>query len=73
MTASLLREKNVYQLTNKVTGKTRVGVFCHWGQTGYAIFQPLGEPSFQDLFLLDELEKWEFEFLRWATSDDLGY
>lgn len=47
-------------------------VFKHFGQTGEPVFQPVGEPSFQDCFILKNLESNLVKYVRVATADDLG-
>ncbi len=45
-------------------------VFKHISQTGAAVFQPPGEPSFQDCFILKDVTN--LKFVRIATQEDLG-
>lgn len=61
---------NVYQLRNKKTGKKEEAVFQHIGETGWAIFNPPGEPSFQDCFGLKNFDDWEISWLRVANRED---
>jgi hypothetical protein len=68
-----LRKKCVYQLYYMGRRK-ELAVFCHIGSEGMPIFHPLGEPSFQDVFGLDNYEThWIAEFERDGTPEDLGY
>jgi hypothetical protein len=68
MKAEELKPDSVYSIDDK-----ELAVFKHLGQTGMPIFQPLGEPSFQDCFGLKDLSKHALVFIRKATSSDLGY
>lgn len=47
-------------------------VFKWWGETGKPVFHPPGEPSFQDVFILDDWQEHVTEFVRRATDADLG-
>lgn len=74
-----LVKDSVYRLYHRETPshgyiKKELAVFCHIGQTGMPIFHPLGEPSFQDVFGLEDYEnKWLVIFEREGTQDDVGY
>lgn len=62
-----LREHCVYRLKSG-----DLAVFKWWGQTGKPVFHPLGEPSFQDVFILNNWQENVVSFVRVATRDDLG-
>jgi len=54
--------------------KKELAVFCHIGSTGMPIFHPPGEPSFQDVFGLENYDThWLVIFEREGTQDDVGY
>jgi len=67
-----LRRDAVYQLYY-MGRKKELAVFCHLGSTGMPIFHPLGEPSFQDVFGLENYEThWVAIFEREGTPEDTG-
>ena len=74
-----LVKDGVYQLYYRRSSeegftKKEMAVFRHIGQTGMPIFHPLGEPSFQDIFGLENYEtNWVAIFIRDGDKDDLGY
>lgn len=74
-----LVKDGVYQLYYRKSNeegyaKKEQAVFCHIGQTGMPIFHPLGEPSFQDIFGLENYEtNWVAIFIRDGDQNDLGY
>jgi len=74
-----LVKNGVYQLYYRKSNKEgyrkmEQAVFCHIGQTGMPIFHPLGEPSFQDVFGLENYEtNWVAIFVRDGDKNDLGY
>ena len=74
-----LVKDGVYQLYHKRSNeegftKKEMAVFRHIGQTGMPIFHPLGEPSFQDIFGLENYEtNWVAIFIRDGDKNDLGY
>lgn len=69
-----LRKDGVYQLYY-MGRKKELAVFRHLGgDNGMPIFHPLGEPSFQDVFGLENYEThWVAIFEREGTPNDLGY
>jgi len=74
-----LRKDGVYQLYSRKTlnegfQKKELAVFSHIGSTGMPVFHPLGEPSFQDVFCLEDYEAyWVAIFEREGNPEDLGY
>jgi hypothetical protein len=56
-----LKTQTLYKLTNKKTRATELAVFMHIGETGWPIFHPEGEPSFQDWFGLKKPNDYIFE------------
>lgn len=62
-----LRNGYVYRLKSG-----DLAVFKWWGQTGKPVFHPPGEPSFQDVFILNNWQEQVVRFVRVGTNDDLG-
>ena len=62
-----LKPDHVYEVLDG-----ELAVFKHIGNTGYPVFQPLGEPSFQDIFLLKDPHVQVKRLVRKATKKDLG-
>lgn len=59
----------VYQLDDG-----RLVVFKHIGGTGFPVFNPVCEPSFQDCFIFsDDWRKYVIKKVRKATKKDLNY
>lgn len=75
----LLKKDGVYNLYHRKAPdegwrKKELAVFCHLGTTGMPIFHPLGEPSFQDIFGLENYEThWLVIFERMGDKNDLGH
>ena len=67
MERSELREGHVYRLKSG-----ELAVFKWFGRTGKPVFHPLGEPSFQDVFTLNNWQENVKGFVRVGTNDDLG-
>jgi len=76
---NLLIKNGVYSLYHRNAPdegwiKEKQAVFCHIGTTGMPIFHPLGEPSFQDIFGLQNYDThWLAIFERMGNKNDLGY
>jgi hypothetical protein len=68
-----LRKDAVYQLYY-MGRKKELAVFKWIGDGGMPIFHPLGEPSFQDVFGLENYDThWVVIFEREGNPEDLGH
>ena len=66
MLKSKLKENYVYRFDNG-----ELAVFGYISQTGMPVFHPLGEPSFQDVFGVNDLST-VVEEVRPATQQEIG-